>query len=201
MSKVKERMCIYSIETECFLLDANVARSTLRFDTLKVIFKHALDSLLDRKASKRKGESILSSIIKVEHHYHVDPRRQGARFKTQHMFIENGAAKTKGFARNRFGGKVRGNNTPFDRTQPYPRRDYREAHSGDSYSRDRHSYSRERGNQGYQHDERRSNPYSRKRSNDGDPSDREYQRHKSRGNHHLAEHYRNKSERSPYSRR
>jgi hypothetical protein len=134
-----------------------------------------------------KSESILSSILKVEHHYHYDPRRQGARFKVEQIWIENGAPMKKGFNRH-LKGKRGGSGKPYDRDQPRTNDRYEDPY--ESKPRGRSYFG------GY-----KSEPYSRRYEDSQDHNAKEYRRHKKNNNSHLAEHYRNKYDLSQYHRR
>lgn len=193
-----------------------MGRSTLKFDIIKLIFKYAHDQLMKRIVSSGETESILTSIVKVEHHYHKEPRRQGTRFKTEKTWIENGAPveKNNGFGRNRFGGKRRGGtNKPYEIQQARSHQRFDQEERGTRYGgRDDTTYSsrpmyhdnitigsgksRYKGGYKRNYDDNdgryRSAPYG----NSLDSNEREYQRHKKNNNHHLAEHYRSKTERS-----
>ncbi|KAI8079627.1 uncharacterized protein B0P05DRAFT_541372 [Gilbertella persicaria] len=157
--------------------NANVARSTFRFDTLKTIFAKARDDLRKRISNSTKGESILSSILQVQSHYFGEPRSEGARFRVRQIWINTGEAPVK-FPRKRFNQAYRPN-----------------LHvAGHRYEDERKPY---RG-------ERRYNPYNnnnnspqRSYNNSREESyDREYQRHKKNNNSHLAQHYKNKADRA-----
>lgn len=176
----------------------NVARSTLRFDTIQLIFGKTLDNIRKRIASSSKNESILSSIIKVEKHYYGDPRREGHRFKLLQTWIDTGApaVKNRGFNRRRGGivhragggdrqesiGRHRDDSrkNPYSKSNPYERRESTGSRSSTSTSYRQPGYSR---------------------MLDQDHNSREYERHKRNNNTHLAEHYREKSERSQKKRR
>ncbi|KAL9537556.1 hypothetical protein MBANPS3_011669 [Mucor bainieri] len=179
----------------------NVARSTLRFDTIQLIFGKTLDMIRQRIASSSKNESILSSIIKVEKHYYGDPRREGQRFKMLQTWIDTGAPAVKnnnrGFNRRRGGivHKAGGGDrqepnhrqrddsrkNPYSRSSPYERRENPNSRSSSTSSQYRQP--------GYS------------RMLDQDHNSREYERHKRNNNTHLAEHYREKSERSQQKKR
>ncbi|CAO3631463.1 unnamed protein product [Mucor fragilis] len=188
----------------------NVARSTLRFDTIQLIFGKTLDNIRKRIASSSKSESILSSIIKVEKHYYGDPRREGHRFKLLQTWIDTGApaVKNRGFNRRRGGivhragggdrqesiGRHRDDSrkNPYSKSNPYERRDI--TNNRVSYERRESTGSRSSTSTSY-----RQPGYSRML--DQDHNSREYERHKRNNNTHLAEHYREKSERSQKKRR
>lgn len=178
----------------------NVARSTLRFDTIQLIFGKALDTIRKRIASSSKNESILSSIIKVEKHYYGDPRREGHRFKLLQTWIDTGAPAAKhnnhrGFNRRRGGivHKAGGG----DRQEPTHR--HRDDSRRNPYSRNSPYERRESINSST------SSPYRQpgysKMLDQQDHNTREYERHKRNNKTHLAEHYREKSERSQKKRR
>lgn len=206
----KQQLCStvdwYSLKT-----GINVARSTLRFDTIQLIFGKALDNLRKRIASSSKNESILSSIIKVEKHYYGDPRREGHRFKLLQTWIDTGApvVKHRGFNRRRGGivhkagggdrqepiqrHKDDSRTNPYSRSNPYERR---------TISNNRVSYERREsiGSRSSTSSPYRQPGYS-KMLDQHDHNSREYERHKRNNNTHLAEHYREKSERSQKKRR
>ncbi|KAI8645133.1 hypothetical protein BD408DRAFT_412304 [Parasitella parasitica] len=165
--------------------DVNVARSTLRFETVQLIFGKAFENLRRRIASSSKNESILSSIIRVESHHYRDRRREGTRFKLLQTWIDTGApaAKNKGFQRrhDNIAHKAGEDRQSF---ADYKRNDSRQ----NPYRRIENSST------SYRH-----SPYSR--TLEQDYSTREYQRHKRNNNTHLAEHYREKSERSQRQQR
>jgi hypothetical protein len=202
-------------------LDANVGRSTLKFDTIQFIFNHAHQLLTRKITNSSKTESILSSIVKIEHHHHLDTRRQGVKFKAQQTWIENGSPEgKKGFARNRFGGKIRnggGIMSPYEKDHArshHHRHDDNNDNSRNSsrgstykggYKRDniseynsdtsRFQNSYHRHNQ--QQNSYKAEPYSKrfKDNNQYENSyEKEYQRHKKNNNSHLAQHYKKKSE-------
>lgn len=176
-----------------------MARSTLRFETVQLLFGKALENLRKRIASSSKNESILSSIIKVEHHYYGDPRREGTRFKLLQTWIETGAPviKNRGFNRRRGGivHKAGGDRqssvsykrdesrkSPYSRNTTYERRD---SFSNRQTTTSTTSY--------------RQATYGRMMEQDH--NSREYERHRRNNNTHLAEHYREKSEKSQKRRR
>ncbi|KAL7320308.1 hypothetical protein PS15m_000208 [Mucor circinelloides] len=174
----------------------NVARSTLRFDTIQLIFGKALDNIRKRIASSSKNESILSSIIKVEKHYYGDPRREGHRFKQLQTWIDTGAPaiKHKGFNRRR-GGIV--HKAGGDRQESISR--HRDDNRKNPYSKSS-PYERRESTGGRKPTSSYRQPgYSR--TFEQDHNSREYERHRRNNNTHLAEHYREKSERSYKKRR
>lgn len=167
------------------MLDVNVGRSTIKFDLVKLIFKNAYERLVNKVSSCRKGESVLSSIIKVEHHYHCDPRRQGARFRSEKVYVENGAPKKKhAFDRNRFGGKRGGGGIPYNK-------DHRGRHNNE---RDDFSHKNEthRGEKSRYHGGYKSGSSHRSYDVEQDSNAVQYRRHKQNNNYHLAEHYKKK---------
>ncbi|KAI7895498.1 uncharacterized protein EV154DRAFT_495119 [Mucor mucedo] len=162
----------------------NVARSTLKFDRIQYIFKQAYDMLLKQINTSGKSESILSSLIKVEHHAHTQPRKQGIRFKAGYTWIETGEAQVKSGGGKRFGYAKRfGGGKPYVKQEDRQRRGDERYEEGNRYrdepkSRYQRTYKAE--------------PYSKRFE---DYNDREYQRHKRNNNSHLAEHYKYKSRR------
>lgn len=127
---------------------------------------------------------MLSSILKVEHHYHCDPRRQGSRFKAEKIHVENGAPKKKHpFDRNRFGGRRGGMPYNKDRGRHNERDDRRNDRNEDSNQRGEGS--RYRG--GY-----KSGSSNKSYDVDQDANAVQYRRHKQNNNYHLAEHYKKK---------
>lgn len=124
-----------------------------------------------------KTDSILSSILKVEHHYHGDQRSQGTRFKASYVWIENGPPQKKNMrGNNQFGGNRRG--MPYDRNQSRSHQRY-ERQDESSFDNRRESY-------------RHTNRYEQP----DEYNQREYQRHKRNNNSHLAQHYKQKADRS-----
>lgn len=189
---------MHSLKYKCIHIHigANVARSTLKFHRIQYIFKQALKLLSERMETNSDGGSILSSIIKVEHHPHTQPRKQGTRFKSGYTWIETGLPVVK-MGRKRFGSKLyeeppekQRRVGDYKREERYQEDDYR----NNDYREERNSY---RNNN---RDERRNTsrnsyraePYTKRYDN---YNEREYQRHKRNNNSHLAEHYRNKSRR------
>jgi hypothetical protein len=169
---------------------------------------------MNKILSSAETESILSSIVKVEHHYHKELRREGLRFKTEKTWVENGPPEEKkGFGmRNRFGGKSRGGNKPYDGNRGRSHQRFEDEEDlfrlgafgdnhDDMYGRSSSSKSKSKYNGGYKREPvggYRAEPYSKYKKFDQslDNNEREYQRHKKNNNSHLAEHYRNKAERS-----
>ncbi|KAI9473734.1 MAG: hypothetical protein EXX96DRAFT_541403 [Benjaminiella poitrasii] len=157
---------------------ANVARSTLRFDTIQLIFAHMVENLQKRISINSNYGSILSSIIKIANsHYYGEPRSEGVRFKVKYTWIETGRPKSKAAKRyakhNNINNKYRGGTIH---------------RAGEGHYRDR-GFNNHR------------NPYNRNshndfnddRSQDQDFYSREYQRHQHNNRSHLAEHYRKKA--------
>lgn len=189
-----------------------MARSTSKFDTIKTIFKHAFDTLTKKINSSSSGESILSSIIKVENHYHQDPRREGSRFKVEQIWIENGnPLKKNKFLKNRFGGKI-GGGAPYERDcERSMERHIDRKPRGNNYHDDNSRKSRydhdnySRGNRydpdcnprgSRYHGGYKAEPYSRRLEDNQDYNAKEYRKHKKNNNSHLAEHYKNKYDKS-----
>ncbi|KAI9363733.1 hypothetical protein BD770DRAFT_380332 [Pilaira anomala] len=160
----------------------NVARSTLKFDRVKEIFAHAYKLLMNRITESSKTDSILSSIVKVEPHYHSDTRSQGARFRKIFVWIEKGPpppSSSRNNSHNRRGGNRFGNDAmPYDRTQS---RSYQRQEQYRPNYEENNSYYRS------------NNRYN---SEPMDYNQREYQRHTKNNNSHLARHYKHKAERS-----
>lgn len=175
-----------------------MARSTLKFDKVQLLFGHVFQLLFKRLSSSSKCESILSSIVKVEHHDYRDPRKQGTRFKSCQTWIENGSPSEK-MSRQRFGPK---------RGMPYEQPERRGGYKRDAYASERYedsfqqnnSYqlrdSYQQRNNYQQQNSYRAEPYTKRYNQQDDHNAREYQRHKRNNNSHLAEHYKHKSERS-----
>ncbi|GAA5810308.1 hypothetical protein MFLAVUS_003729 [Mucor flavus] len=177
--------CPFTLETKAGKLTivdpdipgVNVARSTLKFDRVKLMFAHAYKLLLNRMTESSKTDSILSSILKVEHHYHGDQRSQGTRFKASYVWIENGPPQKKNMrGNNQFGGNRRG--MPYDRNQ----------------SRSHQRY--ERQDESSPDNRRESYRYTNRYEQPDEYNQREYQRHKRNNNSHLAQHYKQKADRS-----
>ncbi|CEP16593.1 hypothetical protein [Parasitella parasitica] len=166
----------------------NVARSTLRFETVQLVFGKALDSLRKRIASSSKNESILSSIVKVEHHHYRDQRREGTRFKLLQTWIDTGAPTVKN---NELQRRRRGIVHRAGEDRPT---------FADSKRSDRrlNPYNRSESQSSTSH--RNKSPYNNKPC-EQDLYTREYQRHKRNNNTHLAEHYREKAEKSQQRQR
>lgn len=167
-----------------------MARSTLKFDRLQLIFKHAFKTLFQKMNNSSKCDSILSSIVKVEHHPQTQSRKQGTRFKSGYTWIENGAP-TESRGNKRFG---RGHHQPERRAGGYQRPMYEQQQRTGGYQRSMYEQSDRRyvEDNSYHRHGRSQEPYTNRYD---DYNEREYQRHKRNNNSHLAEHYRHKSRR------
>lgn len=176
-----------------------MARSTLKFDVVQLIFANVLKTLRSRIDSSSKSESILSSIIKVEPHYYGEPRREGVRFKIKQNRIETGQPKQKQ-NKKRFGSRPRGGIVH----QAGERNHYRSTIKEDPnyrspYNRSHHDFDSPYSQNNNSNNKRnaptyRQSPYSSFKQQDNNV--REYERHKRNNNTHLAQHYKHKAERS-----
>lgn len=94
-----------SFDFNHFYVDVNVARSCIKFDQVKLIMNHLAELVEKRMRTADAEESILSSIIKINGHYHEEPRREGSDFISENILIDNGRPVVKARFMDKFNPK------------------------------------------------------------------------------------------------
>ncbi|OBZ88215.1 Non-canonical poly(A) RNA polymerase PAPD5 [Choanephora cucurbitarum] len=177
---------------------ANVARSTLRFDILKLIFARAHSDLRKRLDSSTKGESILSSVLLVKPHYYGEPRSEGTRFKKEEIWIDTGLPSNANEKRSRFRPHAVTHVAAGKRNEERRNASSRDERRYNPYQSRNKSHNNTREDR-YEREDRYQRKDSYRRENYHEKESRyqkEYERHARNNHSHLAEHYKKKADRA-----